>query len=120
MRQQIIGVDSYQSIGEFIRATRKKLGVSQQSLGELVGLSYVTVSHYEAGKRKSTLNSLKLIAAGLSMPLEHLLELDSPRTTLDACLRSYKLTPDEIVMVKRYVEYLQTSKATVGILRPAI
>jgi len=37
------------SIGDQIRATREKLGVSQESLARMIGCSYMTVHRWENG-----------------------------------------------------------------------
>ena len=58
-------------IGDKIRALRKRRGLSQEQLGELVGFSQSKISKIENGDWDS-LSDLKLLAAALEVPIEEL------------------------------------------------
>ena len=59
-----------------IRSIREQLGYSQQRLAELLGISRVTVSQMEAGKRKLSASDLKKLSDILEMPADYLLNPD--------------------------------------------
>ena len=58
-------------IGDKIRALRKRRGLSQEQLGELVGFSQSKISKIENGDWDS-LRDLRLIAKVLKVPIEEL------------------------------------------------
>ena len=53
------------AIGEKIRSLRKRLGISQEQLGEIAGVSYQQIQKYENGTDRVSANRLKR----LPMPL---------------------------------------------------
>ena len=59
-----------------IRSIRERLGYSQQRLAELLGISRVTVSQMEAGKRKLSASDLKRLSDILETPADYLLNPD--------------------------------------------
>ena len=61
-----------QLIGDKIRALRKRRGLSQEQLGELVGFSQSKISKIENGDWDS-LSDLRLIARVLEVPIEELI-----------------------------------------------
>jgi transcriptional regulator with XRE-family HTH domain len=56
-----------------IRSIREQLGYSQQRLAELLGISRVTVSQMEAGRRKLSASDLKRLSDILETPADYLL-----------------------------------------------
>jgi transcriptional regulator with XRE-family HTH domain/uncharacterized protein YwgA len=56
-----------------IRSIREQLGYSQQRLAELLGISRVTVSQMEAGRRKLSASDLKKLSDILETPADYLL-----------------------------------------------
>lgn len=66
-----------QLIGDKIRALRKRRGLSQEQLGELVGFSQSKISKIENGDWDS-LSDLRLIAKALEVPIEELVKEDGP------------------------------------------
>ena len=61
-----------QLIGDRIRTLRRKRGLSQEQLGELVGFSQSKISKIENGDWDS-LSDLRLIARVLEVPIEELI-----------------------------------------------
>jgi len=59
-------------IGDRIRKYRRKKGLSQEQLGELVGFSQSKISKIENGDWDS-LSDLRLIARVLEVPIEELI-----------------------------------------------
>jgi len=56
-----------------IRSIREQLGYSQERLAELLGISRVTVSQMEAGRRKLSASDLKKLSDILEIPADYLL-----------------------------------------------
>lgn len=57
------------SIGENIRLHRKEKGLTQEELGELVGISGVAVMRYEKGQREPKQETLLKISKALGVHL---------------------------------------------------
>lgn len=78
--------------GEKIRQFRKEKGLSQQELGEMLGVSAVSVSKWERGQTQPDINTLRAMA-------------DLFNTTIDElCDRVPALVPgkqDKLTMVAR-------------------
>jgi transcriptional regulator with XRE-family HTH domain len=55
------------TIGERIRAARKKKGLTQADLGAILGVSYQVISQYERGLRKPKYETIQRIAAALDL-----------------------------------------------------
>ncbi len=62
-----IGESVAKEIGSMIRQARKEKGLTQSKLGELLGVSKVTVAHYESGKQNFTIDTLDRIAKALEL-----------------------------------------------------
>ena len=60
------------TIGENIRKYRKKRGLSQKELGELLGMTKQMIDIYESGKRNTKLDSLRNIANVLNVTVADL------------------------------------------------
>lgn len=63
----------YKSIGKRIRRTREQVGVSQESLADIVGISVPHLSNIENGKTKLSLSVLVRIANTMNVSVDHLL-----------------------------------------------
>lgn len=61
------------TIGERIRAERKKAGLTQKKLSERCGFTEVAIRQWEANKRTPKLNTIKGIAKSLEIPFETLI-----------------------------------------------
>ncbi|MFE4415104.1 helix-turn-helix domain-containing protein [Streptomyces sp. NPDC056821] len=61
------------TIGERIRAARKSRKLSQEKLGELVGLDRKTINRIEQGTHATLIDHLLLVADALDTPLADLI-----------------------------------------------
>lgn len=59
-----------------IKKLRKKAGLSQTRLGEILGWEQGRLSHYETGRRRAGLNELKAIADALGVGVKDLIQDD--------------------------------------------
>lgn len=66
------------TFGEALRWHRERLGLSQGQLSRRCGLANDTVSRYEAGTSRPTLESFELIAEALGLSLNELRYPDRP------------------------------------------
>jgi transcriptional regulator with XRE-family HTH domain len=67
------------AIGKRIRARRLEIGMSQERLAELLGLTFQQVQKYEKGVNRVAASRLFDIAAALRAPLDYFFEgLTSP------------------------------------------
>ena len=63
-------------VGDRIRKKRIELGISQQELGDLVGVSKVSVCGYEKGNRTPTVETFILLTEVLKTTPQYLLGYD--------------------------------------------
>ncbi len=63
----------YKLIGKRIREARKKLGWSQEKLGEVIDVATVYISRVERGSSQVNLKRLSQIAIALNTPIEQLI-----------------------------------------------
>ena len=64
------------TIGDRIKAARKKAGMTQAELANRLGISYVGISQWENNLRNPKIGTLKKIADALGVPLGELSGLD--------------------------------------------
>ncbi|MCI9083666.1 MAG: helix-turn-helix domain-containing protein [Lachnospiraceae bacterium] len=64
------------TIGEEIKRTRKKVGLSQKELGERLNVSQSMIAQYENGKRMPKIETLQKIADALEVELWEMVELN--------------------------------------------
>lgn len=62
------------TLGELLRKAREAKGLSIRELAELVGVSHVSIYHYEHGNHVPRLTHLKWLAQALDIPLYELIE----------------------------------------------
>lgn len=60
------------TVGERIRAARKKAGLTQKELGEQCGIAEPTIRRYELGKLNPKIETLRKIAEPLGIPVYQL------------------------------------------------
>ena len=100
----------YSAIGKHIRAERKRLGLSQEELAEMVNISAVHMSHIETGNTKLSLPVLVDLANALQVRADDLL-FDSSRDSVSA-------TADELQQLLNSCD-AQQAKAILDIAKSA-
>ena len=68
-------------IGRNIKNARKRKGLSQKQLGELLHVSQAAIGQFENEKSTPKLETVEKIATALSIPMSDLLELGSNTPT---------------------------------------
>ena len=66
------------NFSENSRLQRQKKNLSQEELGNLIGVSGVTIMRYEKGTREPKLETIKKIANALKIPVSDLININSP------------------------------------------
>lgn len=89
---------------EQMRFLRRKKGLTMKQLGEIIGVTEVTVSTYETGKREPSLDTLCAIADALDVSLDMLIrgkEKDRPEgRPINEMLQMYgKLSDRELELI---------------------
>jgi transcriptional regulator with XRE-family HTH domain len=103
-----------EQIGRRIKEARRKLGLTQEELGERAGLHYSYIGQVERGSKIPSLKTLKKIAAALNIGLDTLLE-DTPEKEISPqqlLARELMATvknssPDDIKMFIKIIRQIQ-------------
>lgn len=90
---------NFTAIGDKIKNRRTKLGLSQEQLAELCGITSSYVGHIERGSRKLSLNTAISISAVLGISLDYLLldvknDGDSVLESISADLKNH--SPEQV------------------------
>jgi len=62
------------AIGEKIKGRRRELGISQESLAEILGVTYQQVQRYENGTNKLNVENIQTVADALTVPVSYFFE----------------------------------------------
>jgi transcriptional regulator with XRE-family HTH domain len=96
-------------VGSRVRMRRILIGMSQESLGEALGVTFQQVQKYEKGTNRIGASRLHQIASVLGVPIEFFYEGapagpgGSGRTNLsDASLRDDLITPENLQLLKAF------------------
>ncbi len=65
-------------LGTEIKKARKKQGLTQKELGDLIGVSKSSINYFERDGRNPTLDHLLKLSEVLNLPIDLLLGLDQP------------------------------------------
>ena len=101
----------YKAIGQRIKDTRARIGISQERLAELAGLSMTHMSHIETGNTKVSLPALVQIANALNVSLDEIVcdsiqkaktvfENEIARTVQDCSEQEIRIVADMITALK--------------------
>ena len=94
-----------QEIGERIAARRKNMGLTQEKLAEICGVTTQFVSYAEAGKRAMRPENLSRIAEGLGVSTDYLLTGDIiDKDILLLSKKLSKLTPKQLRLIENIVD----------------
>lgn len=87
-------------VGEKIKKRRKDLGISQEGLAEILGVTYQQVQRYENGTNRLNIENIQLVADILSVPVSYFFQDD--RTCIVAEGPSPYLPADEIKLLQYF------------------
>ena len=86
--------------GKRLKELRKKSNLTQQQLGDAVGVTKVSICCYENGTRTPTLDTLIDLADSLNTPLTYLLAADTFAVSEEDQTSTINLAKDEIELIK--------------------
>ncbi len=80
-------IKTSREIGERIKKLRKDIGISQERLAEILGVTYQQIQRYENGTNKLNVENIQIIAHALSAPISCFFEYDeTPAVAEKYCL----------------------------------
>lgn len=83
---------SNSEIGERLRDSRRRCGLTQEQLAEKVGVTFQQIQQYENGSTRLNADKLQLIALALAIPIGAIFDDGDERA----------LSKDEVRLVKGY------------------
>jgi transcriptional regulator with XRE-family HTH domain len=93
---------------EQLTAIRKSRGLTQESLGKLVGITKLQIHRYERGTSQPTLDALKRIALSLNISIDELAFEEGERSPKDEMLLLFegvnRLDQTEQHLIKELIE----------------
>lgn len=89
----------YKKLGEFIRAARKKSGLTQDDVADHLGLTRVSIVNFEQGTQKIQLHALLELAGLLNINVSELLAPLSVITTKNITPKAEKSISKEIAQL---------------------
>lgn len=106
-----------QDLGKKIKTLRKTRGLSQEDLGEKLGLRRSTISNYEIGRRSPSLRELEKIGAVLGVGLDYF-GIEREKNVYDLVSRAKLVFEDDEISAEKKAEvykeimrlYLQIDK----------
>ena len=107
----------YEHIGEKINAHRTQKGLTQEALGELIGVTANTISRWETATYKVTVEDLEKLSRLFEIPIWSFLptEIQAPTEQLQALLSATGDLPEEdLIELQRYAQFIRAGKAIRG------
>lgn len=107
-------------IGDRIRARRLEIGMSQEQLAALLGITFQQVQKYEKGVNRVAASRLHAIAAALEVSITHFFDgAARPKGTDATALEEAFRHPDVIELVKQYhsIESAKVRKRVLELVR---
>jgi transcriptional regulator with XRE-family HTH domain len=101
-------------VGSRVRLRRMMLGMSQEKLGDALGITFQQIQKYEKGTNRIGASRLQHIASVLSVPVSFFFE-DAPGTPNDAPGLAETRPPNYVVDFLSSSEGIQLNKAFVRI-----
>ena len=93
--------------GKRLKEIRKKAGITQQQLGDMVGVTKVSICCYENGTRTPTLETLIDLADSLNVHLNYLLGVDALAIDEDDKNNTLNIAKDEIELIKELRKHIK-------------
>jgi len=109
-------------VGGRVRMRRILTGMSQEKLGEEIGLTFQQIQKYEKGSNRISASRLYQISRILNVPVQYFFE-DAPETEFDGAVRpggNNGESPPDIIDFISSAEGLQLNKAFAEIEDPSV
>jgi transcriptional regulator with XRE-family HTH domain len=96
---------TYIDFGRLLRSARRAADLSQQELGERVGLSRTSITNIERGSQPVALHTFIRLASAVGVPVAELLPKGEAVSSSSAALR--RATPEDRDLVLRFLSKSQ-------------
>lgn len=106
-------IKTNKEIGERIKKRRRELGISQEKLSEVLGVTYQQVQRYENGTNSLNLENVQIIADTLSVPVSYFFEPERPLKVAEEA--ATYLPADESKLLRYFRKIKNTSSKGVVI-----
>ncbi|MBO0661362.1 helix-turn-helix domain-containing protein [Jiella sp. MQZ9-1] len=106
-------------VGSRVRLRRTMLGMSQEKLGEALGITFQQVQKYEKGSNRIGASRLQNISDVLNVSVSYFFE-DAPGTAASAAPGLNEQSPDYVVDFLSTTEGIQLNQAFVRIADPKV
>ncbi len=93
--------------GKRLKEIRKKAHITQQQLGDMVGVTKVSICCYENGTRTPTLETLIDLADSLNVHLNYLLGIDALAIDEDDKNNTLNVAKDEMELIKELRKHIK-------------
>lgn len=93
--------------GKRLKEIRKKANITQQQLGDMVGVTKVSICCYENGTRTPTLETLIDLADSLNVHLNYLLGVDTLAIDEENKNNTLNMAKDEIELIKELRKHIK-------------
>lgn len=93
--------------GKRLKEIRKKAHITQQQLGDMVGVTKVSICCYENGTRTPTLETLIDLADSLNVHLNYLLGVDALAIDEDNKNNTLNIAKDEIELIRELRKHIK-------------
>lgn len=93
--------------GKRLKELRTKTGLTQQQLGNMVGVTKVSICCYENGTRVPTLDTIMDLADSLNVELPYLLGADALAIDEFDRKKTVNLSKDEVDMLKELRKHIR-------------
>ena len=93
--------------GKRLKKIRKKAHITQQQLGDMVGVTKVSICCYENGTRTPTLETLIDLADSLNVQLNYLLGVDALAIDEDNKNNTLNIAKDEIELIRELRKHIK-------------
>ena len=93
--------------GKRLKEIRKKANITQQQLGNMVGVTKVSICCYENGTRTPTLETLIDLADSLNVHLTYLLGVDALAIDEENKNNTLNIATDEIELIRELRKHIK-------------
>ena len=87
--------------GDIIKKARLKMNLSQEQLGEMLGVTKVSVCGYETGTRTPTLEIFQKLIRVLNLSADQLLNMNTNIVSDNEESYGFKVTEEELEIIKQ-------------------
>jgi transcriptional regulator with XRE-family HTH domain len=111
-------IKTSKEIGEKIKRRRRELGISQEQLAEILGVTYQQVQRYENGTNKLNVENIQAVSDALSVPVSYFFEAE--KTLMIAEKRSaYSTAESKLLKYFRKIKNSSLKNTVIQVARIA-